>query len=224
VQELPQPPDGKGCVEAKENVTMKTGRPPLPTAIKAAQGTLRKHREAGKGPDARPLKEAPPVPEQFSGRDDVMHEGAAPEALARLRRSSRQRALAGRTFLELADVLMADRVLTARDVKAVEVCAHEYARWRVLASIVEEEGEFFDQRSAKGVVLSKVAHPVVAQMDRALANFERLLTQLGLTPSARARVRGIADVDEEENPFAQLLRLRTGADSRIGDGTTADYD
>lgn len=202
---------------------MKTGRPPLPTAIKAAQGTLRKHREAGKGPEPRPLKEAPPMPEQFSGRDYVIDANAPREVLARQRHVDRQRALARQAFTALVERLMADHVLTARDVEAVEVCAHEYARWRMLASLVEEEGLLVERCNAEGVVVARVAHPAVAQMDRALANFERFLTHLGLTPSARARVRGVADLDDEENPIAKLIAMRSAGIKRgSGDGSAQE--
>lgn len=182
---------------------MSGGRPPLPTAVKAAQGTLRKHREAGKGPEAIPLEQAPPPPARFEPQDYV--DGAQSEAQARARL---QRRIACETWLELAAVLVERKVLTRSDLMALELCCWEYARWRVLGNVVEEEGQTVAQCNGDGVVTMVMAHPAVGQMDRALANVDRLLTHLGLTPSARVRVRGAAVDQAEQNPFAALLARR----------------
>ena len=190
----------------------------MPTAVKAAQGTLRPHREAGRGPDAPPLTAAPPPPERFEGRD---HVGGVPEVEALARRGNRQRTIARDTWLTLAALLVERSVLTSSDLIALEACCWEYARWRVLSDLVEEEGPTVAQKNGDEVVIAVVSHPAVGQMDRALANCERLLTQLGLTPSARVRVRGAADSGGEQNPIADLLARRRGPQGLVTGGKPA---
>lgn len=184
---------------------MSGGRPPLPTAVKEAQGTLRKHREAGKGPEAIPLEKAPPPPARFAPRDYVEAQGGQAELQERARL---QRRFAFDAWTELAAVLVERKVLTRSDLLALELCCWEYARWRVLGNVIEEEGQTVAQCNGDGVVTMVMAHPAVGQMDRALANVDRLLTHLGLTPSARVRVRGAAVDQAEQNPFAALLARR----------------
>lgn len=181
---------------------MSGGRPPLPTAVKAAKGTLRPHREAGKVPDGPTLTKVPAPPAYFALLEEPPVEDLLQE------RARRRREIALETWRELAGVLVERKVLTKSDLHALEMCCWEYSRWRVLSDVIEEEGPTVAQRNGEGEVLSVVSHPAVGQMDRAQANVERLLVQLGLTPSARVRVRGAATDEREQNPFAALLARR----------------
>lgn len=187
------------------------GRPSLPAPVKAARGTLRPHREAGKLPDGAPLAKVPRPPVHFAPADV--------EDLDLLQvRARHQRRIATETWRELAQVLVERKVLTRSDLHSLEMCCWEYARWRVLSDVIEEEGPTVAQRNGEGEVIAVVSHPAVGQMDRAQANVERLLVQLGLTPSARVRVRGAATDEREENPFAGLLARRRGPQGVVSGG------
>lgn len=90
-------------------------RPPKPTAAKAEQGTLRPHRERGKGPEPPPLLEVPKAPEGLSDR-------------------------ARKTWDVYAPLLVQRRLLAAGDLLLLELLSREWARYLTLAEAVEEEG------------------------------------------------------------------------------------
>ena len=186
---------------------MPGGRPPIPPEIKAAQGTLRPHREA-KGSDAPLLTAAPVAPARFSARDFAIEAGAsafpAPTTSAEIvvRRSNQQRMVARETWDCLTGILIEWGVLRQSDLLALEILCWEFGRWRMLSGVLEEEGATYERQDEDGAVIIK-PHPAVAQMDRAFANAERLMGRFGLTPSDRARVRAAATAGAKEtDPFA----------------------
>jgi len=166
---------------------MPAGRPPKPTQQKVEQGTLREHRERGKGPEPPPMMTVPPPPSGLSVRATVV-------------------------WKHHAEVLVKRRYLAedGGDLLALEVLAREYDRY------IELHEDIYAGKEPEGVSLVDVAgkcyrNPKDIAMDAALHNVQRQLAEFGLTPSARARARSAAaPVPKPEDPFGEFKVLPGG--------------
>lgn len=148
---------------------MRTGRPSLPTAVKQAKGTLRKHRQQKKEP--KPQLGAPATPH---GLDDD-----AKEEWSRL----------------VAEAL-ALKVLTAVDRAPLLIAAMAFSTWmRAERELAKEDSLTYENFSPKGGLRIK-PRPECAIASDAQRRYFVAIVQLGLTPAARGKV---SQANEPEN-------------------------
>jgi P27 family predicted phage terminase small subunit len=148
---------------------MKTGRPPIPSRIKALKGTLRA--------DRRNLREPQP-------------QAGAPTMPSTLPNAARP------AWRWLARLLAAMRVLTKADGPVLVLASCRYADYTRLRDIVERAGETYTSTTAAGGQLQR-QRPEVTLRDVAWRDLMQALQQLGLTPSARQRVSVTTSQNQE---------------------------
>lgn len=93
-------------------------------------------------------------------------------------------------------------VLSQTDLSSLEQCCETYARIRRLRAEIKSLGST-TYKSVKdgGEVLWK-AYPQVAQLERAESNHKMYLTEIGLTPSSRSKIKTTEEVDPND-PLAK---------------------
>ncbi len=151
------------------------GRKPKPTAIKELAGN----------PGKRPLNKAEPQP----GDADIR----VPKG--RLPKEGRE------LWHVLAPQLAELGVLKATDLPALEVLCLHYAMVRRAWKIVEREGVTAESVSVAGTTVKK--HPAASVLRENAMAFKGFLTEFGLTPSSRVRIK--TDGAEKEKSLADLL-------------------
>ena len=155
-----------------------SGPPRKPTALRILQGN----------PSKRPLPEGEPHPEIV-----------APSCPAWMRDK-----IAIAAWRELASVLEGMRVVSEADRKALELLCDAYAEWRRAREVVIEHGTTYEAENVNGGLMLKV-RPEVALAADAWRRIRSMLTEFGLTPAARARVK-VGEIPEEDPLEAYLKR------------------
>jgi len=107
---------------------------------------------------------------------------------------------ARRIFRELIRATEALGYLTPDHRRIYALLASRLAEWEELEELLAEEGRFYETRTG----LKKV-HPAVAARDAAMRDARQLLTEVGLTPAARGKVK-VAKQQHEGTGWDQLLR------------------
>jgi P27 family predicted phage terminase small subunit len=74
-----------------------------------------------------------------------------------------------------------------------------------MTAIIEDTGRTYEQAGEDGAVKMIRARPEVAMRNEAMRHAQSLLSEFGLSPSARSKVS--AGKPAEENPFAALDRV-----------------
>ena len=93
-------------------------------------------------------------------------------------------------------------VLTLADAMALETLVSVYARIRDLQKEIKElGGTTYKSVKQDGEVLHK-AYPQVAQLEKAENTFRSYITEFGLTPSARARLK-TEEATDPNDPLAK---------------------
>ena len=110
--------------------------------------------------------------------DEPIVEVAAPDAPDYLTERERQ------VFTENAVKLARMRVMTEVDIDALAVYAVNFVRWREACKMVEDTGYIMQAPSGY-----PVPNPVLAIANKAQAEFMRIATEFGMTPSSRTRVK-----------------------------------
>jgi P27 family predicted phage terminase small subunit len=87
-------------------------------------------------------------------------------------------------FARVCDLLEPLRILSKADGPIVALYAHHFSRWRAAEAQVRKLGLLLD--GARG---TKIANPAVRIAHEAAAAMARLLVELGMSPSARSRIR-----------------------------------
>jgi P27 family predicted phage terminase small subunit len=170
---------------------MPAGRPPTPTKLKILRGNPGKH-PLPKG-EPQPRVEAPPRPAWIVGAARAEWESIVPE-LVRLGLLTRvdKMALAGYCQAS-AELEEATRILN-RDGRLIETPA------------LSRSGEPV-QVTKKGklvlVMILKV-HPMIRVQRDAFARVRAFLTEFGLSPSTRTRVKSVNE-DAKADPFEAFL-------------------
>jgi P27 family predicted phage terminase small subunit len=167
----------------------RTGPLPLPSAIKAARGTLRRDRIRPGEPAALP------VPADVQPPSWLTAEGvAAWDRLMAVLADAGARVL-GRQDLELLAVL-ADQI-------AIYQTAAQTLKAKPALSFVVTDGD----GNPRGIH----AWPELKIKQAAAAEVRRLCEHFGLSPASRARVSAVPDADEDrvETPLARLQRDAT---------------
>lgn len=148
---------------------MGRGRRPKPTTLKVLQGN----------PGKRGLNEeepeygagAPPKPDWF---DDY----------------------ASAEWDALTSILVPARVLTKGEIGVLVVACDAYSQLRQCQAYLQEKGSIsYDASSATGGANYK-PFPEVAQRNQARRQYLSALSELGLTPSARTKVKRIPESDK----------------------------
>jgi P27 family predicted phage terminase small subunit len=149
------------------------GRKPKPTAIKELAGN----------PGKRPLNKQEPKP----GQPDLrVPRGKLPRDGQRLWRV-------------IAPMLDRLGVLTEADVPALEMLCLHYAVVRMAWEELERDGSVV----AEGVMGGIKKHPAVSVLRENSLAFRAYLTEFGMTPSSRVRVK--AGDGEKDKSLAELL-------------------
>jgi P27 family predicted phage terminase small subunit len=99
-------------------------------------------------------------------------------------------------------MLASMRVLTEADVTALVQLARRYEEYMDAASAVREQGSTYASEGRDGIQIK--THAAVAIRDRAWADFQRGLTEFGLTPASRSTITPLIP-PQEDDPFAHLL-------------------
>jgi P27 family predicted phage terminase small subunit len=169
------------------------GRAPLPTALKALQGTLRPDR-------VNPHEPKPAALGEEVGRKppNWIHDLAA-----------------RRYWRELVPILQAANMLAVTDTTALSVLAVAYGRWRKYEDFLQKHGETYEaagQAGALGVLgpaILQRPRPEVHMRDKAEDRLLTLLREFGLTPSSRSRVSALPSKTKDE--MEELLSGRSSA-------------
>lgn len=147
-----------------------SGRKPLPSAVKEARGNPGKRGKNDREPQAP--AGIPPCPPWLSAR-------------------------ARELWSSLGPMLLEMRVLTLADAPALELLCDTYAEWREAREVVEREGMTYEceqwapaepvEGEPTKVMIRQ--RPEVAIAADAAKRLRAMLTEFGLTPSARTRVK-----------------------------------
>ncbi len=89
-------------------------------------------------------------------------------------------------------------VLTLADELALETMVSVYARIRELQKELKELGGTTYKSVREGGDVMFKAYPQVAQLEKAESTFRSYLTEFGLTPSARAKLKTEESPDEDD--------------------------
>ena len=87
-------------------------------------------------------------------------------------------------FCVTARKLAGMRVMTDIDIEALAMYAETFTRWRAAVAQVQKDGMLM-----KGANSCMVRHPLMDVITKAQGDCLRLLTEFGMTPSSRVRVR-----------------------------------
>jgi P27 family predicted phage terminase small subunit len=156
---------------------MRTGRPPVPTKLKALRGTLRRHRVN--------LAEPMPTP-------------GAPSRPPTLPVSARP------AWRWLVRLLTTMKIITKVDGPALLLAACRLTDYHELSRDLEENGRTYSTTTTTGSTMLR-QRPEVALRDTAWRDAMQALTQLGLTPSSRSRVSKVARPDTPEGELESFL-------------------
>jgi P27 family predicted phage terminase small subunit len=156
---------------------MRTGRPPLPTKLKALRGTLRQHR----------VNKAEPTPKP-----------GAPSRPATLPVSARP------AWRWLVRLLTSMKILTHVDGPAVLLAACRLTDYETLSRDLEANGRTYSTTTTTGSTMLR-QRPEVALRDAAWRDAMAALVQLGLTPSSRSRVRKVGHPETPAGELESFL-------------------
>lgn len=97
------------------------------------------------------------------------------------------------------------------DVPLIEQTADCLSKMRQCDEILNKEGVLIVELDRYGNE-KRVEHPTVKTKNTYLNQFQKLSTQLGMSPSSRASLAAMVvdKAEEENNPIVQLLRSREG--------------
>lgn len=154
---------------------MGKGRKPLPTAMHEANGSYKIN-------PSRKNKEEPVAP---AGRPDIPESVACNE-------------VAFGAWNRISAILEQMRVLTQADQFVLEQYANDYAQWYSLNKMVANGA--CSTVSKYGAQLMPEASQLHAYANRML----KILTELGLTPSSRTKLKAAAPM--EDDPFMEWMK------------------
>ena len=138
---------------------MTRGRKPKPTRLKLITGN----------PGNRPLNEDEPKVEKKKG---------CPRAPRHMSDGAKE------GWRKLAPMLHEAGLLSKVDELALEACCEAYGRWRQAQDQVREFGPLI--KTPSGIPIQS---PYLQIANKAFEQMTRMLTEFGLTPSSRSRIR-----------------------------------
>jgi P27 family predicted phage terminase small subunit len=104
-------------------------------------------------------------------------------------------------FHGLVAILDEMGIASSADAHIISHCASRIEEVEITTALVEDNGRTFETTSESGSTMYR-SRPEVAQRNEALRHAQSLLSELGLTPSARSKVSAMTK--PEGNPFKQL--------------------
>lgn len=143
-------------------------RKPKPTALKVVSGTTR-----GKATEAARARLSGTTPPAFLSDRAAQH------------------------WPELADLLADMAVLTDGDKTALGLLCETLCEWIEAGQTIAQHGATYEAVTEAGAVMHR-AHPAVAQRADAARRVQSLLSEFGLTPSARAKLQGLPDLPGDD--------------------------
>lgn len=150
------------------------GRRPIPTSVKKAQGN----------PGRKPLNKTEPSA------------GKHPEKPLHLTGES------AALWDRLCEMFESMGILDMADGLAIELICETYEEWRRNMEVIKKNGGVYSTKSITGEkILRQLPH--VAQASDAWKRIRSMLSEFGLTPSARVRL-GSSEAEEDE--LSQLMR------------------
>ena len=152
------------------------GAKPKPTRMKELAGTLKAHRVNPDEPEPPVLERTPPCPMHLTG-----------EARKAWRRLSRQ----------LKDM----GVISAIDLDALEAYCVVFDRWREAEKELRKTGPVIVNPQTNWFEPS----PYLRVVDNCLKQMRAYMTELGITPSSRSRVRAIKPKEETGDGIDKYL-------------------
>lgn len=156
------------------------GRKKTPTKMKILKGTAQKCR----------INKNEPVPK-----------------VAKLATPSYLDAQGKRTFADMAKLIADMRISAASDKHALAMMADMHSIYRKMRKILEVEGFTYETTNQHGDTMFR-ARPEVAILSDAWKNVRSMMSEFGLTPSARAKVS--ATGEKEEDPLKKFLLRKNG--------------
>lgn len=149
------------------------GRKAIPDKLKLVTGTARPHRVNQDAPPANPGIAV--APEWLSVR-------------------------AAELFAQLSATLLGMGIASPDDQSALALLASRLEEVELMTAVIEDAGRIYEQRDPETNDLRMIrARPEVAMRNEAMRHAQSLLSEFGLTPSARSKVS--AGKAPEENPF-----------------------
>ncbi len=100
------------------------------------------------------------------------------------------------------EVLQKLPVSTEADILAIQRLAETYAEVLELQEVIRKEGRFYSAETKFGEMIRP--HPAVAMYSDASKRLHALLTEFGLTPSSRSKVKGPTD-GEQKDPLEEFV-------------------
>ena len=155
---------------------MKSGPPPVPTAILLARGSWRGKRRPN---EPTPKKARPRRPKWLAGE-------------------------ARKKWSEVIKILDEMGVLTVADGDVVGRYCEMHSWWVQLRAFVAQYGEGYPVKNPKGEVISYRQFPQAVLCVKVLVRVDALAAELGLSPASRARLEVSAqpvDADDPRNSF-----------------------
>lgn len=93
-------------------------------------------------------------------------------------------------------------ILDAADTKHIELCAETFDDYRAAQEDIERYGTIVEQMSGEGRDVILKRNPALTTMEKARVILRSFYSDLGLTPSARAK---FGSNEKDDDPFAALL-------------------
>lgn len=157
---------------------MSKGRKATAPHLKAIQGTNRPSRENKEAPE--PPREVPEMPQGLTTR-------------------------AKKYWGDLVGLLDEMGVITLADQSVLELLCETYSEWKHLNSTIKTtyKGKTSYLTVSKDGAEMYRAYPEVAQRSDAARRFQSLLSEFGLTPAARGKVKAIGK-EKQSDPWADI--------------------
>jgi P27 family predicted phage terminase small subunit len=151
------------------------GRKPLPTAVKIALGNPGK-RALNKQEPTAPASKLSPPPHVKADK------------------------VAAKEYKRLGKLLLAAGVLTVLDENALAIYALEFSRWVRAEAQLAKDGDTLE--TDRGY---RYAHPSLGVANKAKDTMMRILTEFGMTPSARSRIKAMPQSGQAMKGLAERL-------------------
>ena len=161
---------------------MARGRKPLPPEVHIANGSYDKNPQRQNHDAPKPLIGAPVKPTYL---DEV----------------------ASAKWEEVVGLLDELGVLSRSDGNLIEAYCVTYSGYRAALAQVARIGQVIVERTDSGVEAKR--SPWSAELHKYMDRMTKLLAELGLTPSARGRLKAVPQ-DDELDPIAAVLKLSAG--------------
>lgn len=104
-------------------------------------------------------------------------------------------------FHALVAILDEMGIASSADTQIITLCASRIEEIEITTALVEDSGRTYETVSESGCSMFR-SRPEVSQRNEAMRHAQSLLSELGLTPSARSKVSAMKK--PEGNPFKNL--------------------